>query len=109
MIVAVVSKKGSKIFVISLTNFRKLTHLIDRPSHSQCLNGMQQSGELLFAEMQQNEMAMLCVRVRLVSERSESLLKELPFLISGSGPEQLIRENYLAIIRSSCISTKSWY
>lgn len=53
--------------------------------------------------------AMLCVRARLVSERSESLLKELSFLISGSGPMQLIRENYLAIIRSSCIFTKSWY
>lgn len=54
-------------------------------------------------------MAMLCVRARLVSERSESLLQELSFLISGSGPKQLIRENYSAIIRSSCIFTKSWY
>lgn len=60
----------------------------------------------LFAETEQNEMAVLCVRA-LVSERLESLLKRLPFLISGSGPEQLIRENYLAIIRSSCNSTRA--
>ena len=49
--------------MILLSNLRKSAHLIDRPRHSQCLKGMQQSGGPLFAETEQNEMAVLCVRV----------------------------------------------